>query len=159
MSQSMFWIFLVVMLLGVVGTLLPALPGTPLIFLAALGYGFYEGFAKITPIALGILFVMMAASLIVDYLAGVAGAKRYGASRYGTWGSFIGGVAGVIFFSIPGLLIGPFFGAVVGELISGRNAKEALKVGFGTVLGLAGGAFVKLVIAISMVAVFIIYAV
>lgn len=157
MSGIMLWIILIVMLLGVAGTLLPALPGTPLIFLAALGYGIYEGFSQVTPAALSILFVLMVISLAVDYFAGVLGAKKYGASRYGTWGSFIGGVAGVIMFSLPGLLIGPFLGAVTGEFISGRKPDEAFKVGLGTVLGLAGGAFVKLIIAVVMVAVFVGY--
>lgn len=150
-----FLIAILVMLLGVIGTVLPALPGTPLIFLAAAGYGYYEGFHKITPTILIILFVIMAITFIVDYLAGVIGAKKYGASRYGTWGSFIGGIAGVIIFNIPGLLVGPFLGAVAGEIINGTEIKSALRVGFGTVVGLAGGAMIKLIFALSMIVVFL----
>ncbi len=159
MSVLMFWLALVVMIIGALGTLLPVLPGTSLIFLAALGYGFYEGFHKITPLVLGILFVLMLLSFAVDYFAGVIGAKTYGASKYGTWGSFLGGLLGVLLFSIPGLLIGPFIGAVTGEIIAGRRADEAVKVGLGTVIGLAGGAFFKIILAISMITVYIVSAV
>jgi len=91
----------------------------------------------------------------VDYLAGVVGAKKYGATKFGTWGSFIGGIIGVILFNIPGLLFGPFVGAVAGEMITGRKSQEAMKVGLGTVVGLAGGAVFKFVFASAMVAVYV----
>ncbi len=154
-SIIVFWLVLLIMAVGAIGTLLPIMPGTPLIFLAALGFGFYEHFQRVTPFILVVLFVLTVISLGVDYFAGVIGAKKYGASRYGTWGSFIGGIAGVIIFSIPGLLIGPFTGAVIGEIVSGRNPGEALKVGLGTVIGMAGGAVFKLIIAVSMIVVFL----
>lgn len=150
-----FWAALIVMIGGALGTLLPVLPGTPLIFIAALGYGFYDKFNHITPSILVILFILMLLAFTVDYLAGTVGAKKYGATKYGTWGSFIGGVAGVIFLNIPGLIIGPFLGAVIGEILAGKKPEEALKVGFGTMIGLAGGAVLKLILAISMVGVFV----
>lgn len=155
MSSVIFWLALFVMAIGVLGTLLPVIPGTPLIFLVALGYGFYEGFHKVTPLILGILFGLMVITFVVDYLAGVVGAKKYGATKFGTWGSFIGGIIGVILFNIPGLLFGPFVGAVAGEMITGRKAQEAMKVGLGTVVGLAGGAVFKFVFAAAMVAVYV----
>lgn len=150
-----FWIALFVMLIGALGTVLPAIPGTPVIFAAALGYSFYEGFHKITPLVLAVLFFLMALTFIIDYFSGVLGAKKYGASRYGTWGSFLGGIVGVIFLNIPGLIIGPFVGAVTGEMIAGQSFKTALKVGLGTMAGLAGGAVLKLLFAVSMIAMFI----
>jgi len=97
----------------------------------------------------------MAISFLIDYFAGVVGAKKYGATKHGAWGSFLGGIVGVVVFSIPGLLIGPFVGAVIGEMVSGKKADQALKVGLGTVFGLAGGAFLKLVISAAMIAVYI----
>lgn len=150
-----FWIALFVMVIGALGTFLPAIPGTPIIFAAALGYGFYEGFQKLTPWVLAFLFFLMVLTFIIDYFAGVLGAKKYGASKYGTWGSFIGGIIGVIFLNIPGLIIGPFVGAVIGEVLAGQNVKTALKVGLGTMVGLAGGAVLKLLFAVSMIAMFI----
>ncbi len=155
MSSLIFWLALLIMLIGAAGTLLPVIPGTPLIFLAALGYGFYEGFHKVTPLVLGILFALMVVTHLVDYLAGVIGAKKYGASKYGIWGSFVGAVIGTALFNIPGLLIGPFIGAIIGEIITGRKAEEAFKAGFGTVIGLAGGALFKLFFALAMIAVYL----
>ena len=155
MSSVVFGFALLVMILGALGTVLPVLPGTPLIFLSALGYGFYEGFNKITPLILGILFFLMLITLLIDYISGVVGAKKYGATKYGTWGSFIGLIIGLIFFNIPGLLLGPFVGAVVGEMLNGRKLEEALRVGLGTVVGMAGGAIFKATFSVAMIAIFI----
>lgn len=155
MLTFVFWLVLIVMILGAAGTILPVVPGTPLIFLAALGYGLYEHFQNITISVLAVLFFLMVVSLLIDYFAGVVGAKKYGATRYGTWGSFLGGIVGVVIFNIPGLLIGPFAGAVIGELVSGKKIDQALKVGLGSVLGLAGGAFFKFVIALAMIVIYV----
>lgn len=155
MSTLIFWVVLIFMIIGAVGTILPVIPGTPLIFLAALGYGFYEHFQKLDVTILGVLFFLMAVSLLIDYFAGVVGAKKYGATKYGAWGSFLGGIVGVIFFSIPGLLVGPFAGAVIGEIVGGKNTGHAVKVGLGTVLGLAGGAFFKFVLAVAMIVIYV----
>ncbi|MFZ5639149.1 MAG: DUF456 domain-containing protein [Bacillota bacterium] len=155
MEELVFWLVIIIMALGVLGTFLPVLPGAPLIFLAALGYGLYEGFRQVTPLTLVILFVLMGLTLLIDYLAGVVGAKKYGATRWGTWGAFFGGVLGVVFFSIVGLILGPLVGAIVGELLAGRKPSEALRVGLGTILGLAGGAVLKFVIALSMFILFL----
>lgn len=155
MSTIVFWGVLVVMILGAMGTILPVIPGAPLIFLAALGYGFYEHFQNVTVTILVILFFLMAVSLLVDYFAGVVGAKKYGATKYGAWGSFVGGFVGVLLFNIPGLLIGPFVGAVIGEKVGGKKTDQALKVGLGTVFGLAGGAFFKFVLAVAMIIIYI----
>jgi uncharacterized protein YqgC (DUF456 family) len=155
LEELVFWLAIIIMALGVLGTFLPVLPGAPLIFLAALGYGIYEGFRQVTSITLVILLVLMGLTLLIDYLAGVVGAKKYGATRWGTWGAFIGGVLGVIIFSIIGLILGPLAGAVAGELLAGRKPSEALRVGLGTMLGLAGGAVLKFVIALSMFILFL----
>lgn len=155
MSTFLFWLVLIVMVIGALGTFLPILPGAPIIFLAALGYGYYEGFHNITVSVLVVLFILMALSLLIDYLAGVMGAKKYGATKYGAWGSFIGGVLGVVFLHLPGLIAGPFIGAVAGEVINGRPAAEALKVGVGTVMGFAGGAIIKFALAAAMIIIYI----
>lgn len=155
MSTFVFWVVLLIMMLGALGTILPVIPGAPLIFLAALGYGFFENFEKVNVTILGVLFFLMVVSLVVDYFAGVVGAKKYGATRYGAWGSFLGGIVGVVIFSIPGLLVGPFVGAVVGEMVGGKKTDQAFKVGLGTVFGLAGGAFFKFVLALAMIIIYV----
>jgi uncharacterized protein YqgC (DUF456 family) len=155
MASVEFWIALIIMMIGFLGCFLPILPGTPIIFISALGYAFYEDFQKVTPLILGIIFFIMALTLVVDYISGVMGAKTFGASRYGTWGSFFGGIIGVVLFNIPGLLLGPFIGAILGEKINGTEFKESLKIGLGTVIGMAGGAFFKALASITMIIVFI----
>ncbi|WP_418792486.1 DUF456 domain-containing protein [Phosphitispora sp. TUW77] len=159
MSNAAFWLAMLVMVIGTIGAFLPMLPGTPLIFISALAYGYYEGFNTITPLILGILFGLMVLTLVIDYFAGVLGVQRYGASKYGVWGSFIGGILGVVFFSIPGLLLGPFAGAVTGELLNGRQAEDAIKVGFGSFIGIAGGSLFKGIFAVAMIIVFITFAI
>lgn len=154
MSTIVFWLVIIVMTLGVLGTFLPLLPGAPLIFLAALGYGFYEGFKQVTLWSLVVLFILMILTFIVEYLAGVIGAQKYGATKLGMWGTFIGGVLG-IFVGIIGLIIGPIVGAVAGELAAGRKPVEAFRVGLGTIFGLAGGAVIKFIIALSMFILFL----
>lgn len=157
MSLFMFWLVMIIMVIGALGTLVPVIPGTPLIFLAALGYGFYEGFQRVTPGLLLILFSLMLIAFAIEYFSGVIGAKKYGATKYGSWGAFIGGVFGVILFNIPGLVVGPFLGAVIGEVISGKQINPALKVGFGTFVGMAGGAILELIIACSMISLYLSY--
>lgn len=155
MSSVVFWVVLLVMLIGLFGTVLPVIPGTPIIFTAALVFAFYENFAHVTILVLAILFILMILTLFIDYLAGVVGAKKFGASKLGTLGSFIGGILGIIFLNIPGLILGPFVGAVIGELIHGRQVTDALRAGLGAIIGFAGGAIFKLAIALGMIVVFI----
>lgn len=156
MNTLIIIIVILVMLAGVAGTVLPVLPGTPVIFLAALLYGFYDHFLHVGTGSLIILFILMLFTLLVDYLAGVYGAKKYGATRYGTWGSFIGGIIGVIFFQLPGIILGPFIGAFLGELLADHDVERAFKVGIGTLVGMLGGSVIKVITAIIMVTYFII---
>lgn len=156
MSTFLLALALIIMIIGVVGTLLPILPGTPLIFLAALGYGFYDNFKHITPFVIIVLFLLMGFTFFIDYLSGVIGARRYGATKMGTWGSLIGGILGLILFNLPGIIFGPVIGAILGEMLAGKNLDQAFKVGMGTLLGILGGTIIKIATAIIMVAYFVI---
>ncbi len=155
MSQALLIIAIIVVVIGALGTLLPILPGTPVICVAAIAYGWYEGFSKITPLTIVILLVLMVVTYGIDYISGILGAKKYGASKYGTWGSLIGGILGFVFLSIPGIVIGPLAGAIIGEVIAGKKLNEASKVGLGTLVGMAVGSAVKFSIACAMAAIFI----
>lgn len=140
-------------LVGLLGTVLPVLPGLPVMFAGMLLAAWADGFERIGAWTMVTLGVLLAISIAVDVLSGILGAKRVGASNKALFGAGLGGLVG-IFFGIPGLLAGPFVGAAIGEMAHGREWREASKVGFGTWLGLALGAALKLALAFSMLAIF-----
>ena len=133
----------------------PAVPGVPLIWIGFLLYGIGTEFARVTPGFLAATFILVIVSFGVDYIAGVIGARRYGASRAGVWGSMIGGLLGVFIFGPVGLFLGPFVGAVAGEALAGRPLDQALRSGLGSVIGLVGGTVFKALVSLTMAAMFI----
>lgn len=133
------WLFVVVWLVGLAGTFVPVLPATLIVLAGVLLHEILTGFAEISR---GIWLWLAVLTLLVfalDNLAGLLGAKRYGASRAGVWGSFIGGLLG--FFVVPpwGLLFMPFVGAFVAEAFSGRKPAAALRAAYGALVGMLGG--------------------
>lgn len=141
------------MLGGLAGAILPALPGIPMIFggiwlAAAVDDYRHLGVWWLVGIAL-----LATAGVVIDFVAGAFGAKRVGASRRALWGAALGTVAGM-FFGIPGLLFGPFLGALAGELLAGNSVLRSTHVGIGTWLGLLVGTLVKLVISCIMLGLF-----
>lgn len=147
------WILIFV---GLVGTILPGLPGVGLVFGGMLLYALYFGVATIGMTTLIILGVVTVFSFLIDLLASLYGAKRFGASRYGLIGSLALGIIGLVFLSLPGLFLGVFAGAVVGEyFLAKKSAEAALKAGLGSVLGFLSGAVLKLIVALVMIGVFV----
>lgn len=144
---------LVLMCVGVVGSILPGLPGTPLVLLAAVSHKLYFGIAGAAWWVLTILAVITVVSVLVDYAASVYGAKRLGATWRGALGAIVGGLVG-LFFSLPGILLGPFIGAFLFELAGGREWKEASRAGVGATLGLLAGAVGKLACCVAMMGLF-----
>lgn len=140
---------------GLIGSVLPMLPGSPLILLGTFIYAWYTGFTIITWGVLLVLFALVLLSQIVEYLATVIGAKKYGASRWGVAGAVAGGFIGFFAGGIFGIIAGPFVGALAGELLYGRTIGTSMKIGFGTFVGFIGGAIGKFIIALSMVGVFL----
>jgi uncharacterized protein YqgC (DUF456 family) len=148
----------ILVLVGLAGIILPALPGIPLIFAGMLLAAWTDGFDKVGPgllVALGVLTLL---SVAVDFWAAAVGAKRVGASRLAIVGAVVGTFAG-LFFGPLGLFVGPFAGAVVGELLHGRRLDAggmglATKVGFGTWLGIVFGIALKLMLAFAMLGLF-----
>jgi hypothetical protein len=104
---------------------------------------------------LGVLAALTLLSLVVDIAATALGAKRVGASGLAMVGAALGTIFGGLLFSLPGLIIGPFIGAVVGELIRGKHLHEASRVGLGTWIGLAVGTALKLALAFAMLGIFV----
>lgn len=139
--------------LGLAGVVLPALPGMPLLFAGLVLAAWADGFQRVGWVTLTVLGVLTLLSFLVDFLATVFGAKRVGASRKALWGSVLGSVAGLFFMPI-GLFVGPFVGALAGEYWHGRQLQQATKVGFGTWLGIVLGTAAKLALALAMVGLF-----
>ena len=140
-------------LVGLLGTVLPVLPGLPVMFAGMWLAAWNDGYTRIGTGTLVLLGVLTVVSIAVDVFASLIGAKRVGASRKALWGAAIGGLLGV-FFGLPGLLLGPFLGAVGGEMADGRSRREAMKVGAGTWVGIAVGAALKVALAFAMLGVF-----
>lgn len=138
---------------GLVGAVVPALPGIPLLFG---GIWLIAGIDRYRHLGLGWLLgiaAVGAVGLTIDLLAGALGAKRVGASKQAVWGALAGTVIG-LWFGLPGLLLGPFIGAVAGELAAGKNVVRSAHVGVGTWFGLIFGTVIKLVSSLIMMALF-----
>ncbi len=148
-------ISLLVILAGLAGIIFPILPSTPLIWVGVFIYAACDGFETIGWTLLLIFAVLAIVSIVLDYLGGVIGAKKYGATRWGLIGSVIGGIVGFFMGGIIGLVFGPFFGAVSFELLFGKDLKGAFRSGMGTLVGFLGGVIIKLVISIVIIGIFI----
>jgi uncharacterized protein YqgC (DUF456 family) len=138
---------------GVFGSVVPALPGIPLAFA---GIWLAAAVDHYRHIGLGWLLVIAAVGAVglsLDLLAGALGAKRAGASPRAVWGSLLGSVIG-IFFGLPGLLLGPFIGAVAGELSTGKSVQRSTHVGVSAWIGLIFGTIMKLVACVTMLLLF-----
>jgi len=154
-DPAWWWVLAIALILiGVVGTFLPAIPGVAVVFGGMLLAAWIDDFQRIGPVTLTILGVLTALSFVADILSSLLGAKRVGASRLALVGSAIGALVG-LFFGFVGILLGPFIGAVVGELMAQRKLSDAARVGIGTWVGLAIGALAKIALVFTMLAVFI----
>jgi hypothetical protein len=143
----------ILVLAGVLGTVLPVLPGALLVFGGLFLAAWAQDFTRVGLWGLAIIFVLLVLAFAVDFIASLLGAKRLGASPKALIGAGLGGFIGV-FFGLPGILLGPFIGAVMGELIARGGFRQAAKVGVGTWLGLLFAAVAKLVIAFLMIGTF-----
>ncbi|MFN4262084.1 MAG: DUF456 domain-containing protein [Thioalkalivibrionaceae bacterium] len=135
--------------LGLAGTLVPVLPGVPVMWLGFVWLVWLDGFERVGWFTLGILAAAMLLTVLIDLLASVLGARRVRASPEALWGALIGGVLG-IFFGLIGLVLGPFVGAVIGELIARGGFDRAMDVGVASWVGLLLGTVAKFAIALMM---------
>lgn len=144
----------VLMILGIVGCILPVLPGVVFNYagLLCLHFTSYAEFSL--TFLIGWALVVVAVE-VLDYVVPIWGTKTFGGGKKGAIGCTVGIVAGIFFFPPFGLLIFPFVGAVLGELLDDRNGKEALKAGFGAFVGFLAGTIVQLVVALIMTAWFV----
>lgn len=139
---------------GLAGTIIPALPGVPMVFGGLLLAAWVGHFEKVGLITIIVLAALTAVAWLVDFLAAALGAKRLGASPRAFWGAAFGAVVGM-FFGIPGIILGPFVGAMVAEISAGRDMQQAGRAGYGAWLGVVFGTAAKLAIAFLMVGIFV----
>lgn len=142
------------MVIGLSGLLLPLVPGAPLLFLGLLLSAWAENFHYVGLWTLVLLAALALLTYVVELAASALGVKKYGGSNRAMIGAALGGVAG-LFLGLPGILFGPFVGAVIGELSLQRSLDEASRAGFGTVVGLAMGLAGKFAIGLTMIGIFV----
>ena len=144
---------------GLLGVVLPALPGLPLVFVGMLIAAWANGFEQISVWTLAVLGVMTLFSFAIDFFSTAVGAKRVGASRKAIFGAMAGTLLG-LFFAPIGLLVGPFAGALAGELwhlrkIDRAGLGQATKVGIATWIGMVVGVALKIALAFAMLGLFV----
>lgn len=138
---------------GMVGTVLPGVPGAMAVFGGMLLAAWLDDFTRVGWPTLIVLGALTALAFAADILGSLLGARRVGASRLALAGAALGTLAGLP-FGLPGLLAGPFIGAVVGEFVTQRRVDQAARVGLGTWLGLAVGSLAKIALVFAMLGVF-----
>lgn len=140
-------ISLILILLGLIGSVLPVLPGPPLSFLGLLVLAVFHHFAPpLTVTKVVVLAMITMAVLVLDYVIPLLTAKKYGASKWGIWGSVAGMVAGM-FFPPLGIVLGAFIGAMAVEWLVNRQRRQALRAGWGVFVGSLLGTGVKLAVS------------
>lgn len=154
--ELFWWLFVIVLFaVGLIGTVLPIVPGTIIILAGAVIHRTMLGADKSVgwPI-LAILALLALTAYLIDFLGAYFGAKYFGATKWGMFGAILGALIG-LFFGIVGLFIGPVIGAITGEFIAGKRMIAAGKAGWGSLLGHIGGMIAKLVIALTMITIFL----
>jgi len=154
-TSTILWIAASLLLIaGFAGIVMPALPGVLLVFAGLVFAAWAEGFAYVGWGTISILAALTIASYVIDALAGLLGAKRFGAGKYGLIGATIGTLVGLA-LGLPGIILGPFIGAVLGELYAQKDLRSAGIAGLGVWIGIAVGTATRIAIAFVMVGVFL----
>ena len=149
------WVLAVLLMaVGLAGIVLPALPGTLLIFGGILLAAYADGFARVGLWPLLVIGVIGVATYFVDFVATALGTKKLGASKRAMIGAGLGTLLG-LFLGLPGIIIGPFIGAVIGELTATRDLQKAGKAGLAAWIGFAVGSAIKVALAFLMIAIFL----
>ena len=144
----------VLILVGIAGAIVPALPGVPLVFAGMWLAAAVDDYALIGTGSLILLGILAGIAVLIDFVAGLLGARRVAASGKALWGAMIGTIVGM-FFGLPGLLLGPFVGALVGELSAGGTFERSTHVGFATWLGILFGTVAKIGLSFTMLGIFV----
>lgn len=135
---------LILAFVGLVGCVLPFIPGPPVSFLALIILSFAKNWEPFSSTFLIVMAVLTILVTLMDYVIPAVGAKKYGASELGAWGSIIGMVIGLFLLPPWGMFIGAFVGALAGEILAGKKGREVLRSGWGVVVGSIAGIGFKL---------------
>jgi hypothetical protein len=156
MTETLWWTLSVLLIVaGLAGTVLPALPGTALVLGGILLGAWIDGFTKVGTGTLVVIGLLAVAAWVLDYVAGLLGAKKAGASRLALVGAAVGTVVG-LFMGLVGVLFMPLVGAAIGEYLARKDEQHALKVGVATWLGIMVGMLAKVGIAFVMIGIFVV---
>jgi len=136
--------------LGVIGLVLPLLPGVALIYAGIFTVAWADDFTRIGPLMLVVMLLLALAATAVDHIAGILGARKGGASGWGVFGAALGAVVG-LFFGLPGVILGPAVGALAFEYLRNPDARRALKAGAGSLAGFVLGVITKAVAAFLLI--------
>ena len=155
MVDVVLWVVIgALLLLGLAGTVVPFLPGTPLIVIAALVHAIAHDWAPIGGGRLAILAALSALGFALHHAASAIGARGAGGSAWAFVGALVGGVVG-LFFGIPGLLLGPPLGAIAGELVKSGDLRASVRTGIAAFAGMVAGAIANVAIGVTMIALFL----
>ena len=151
------WLFILGVLMvvvGIAGTLLPMLPGVPLVFAGLLLIAWLDGFTKVSILTLVIIGVIALIAWAIDFAASFVTAKKVGASKQALWGTVIGGIVGLFFGGLAGIILGPAIGAMIGELMAHQDKSRATTVGIAAGLGFVLALVAKWVLTLLMLGIF-----
>ncbi|MDD3887844.1 MAG: DUF456 domain-containing protein [Patescibacteria group bacterium] len=140
---------------GLIGTIVPMLPGAPLIIAGMIIYAIWDKFQHMSVWTFVVLLILTIFLAVIDYVSHYIGAKAYKASKTALICSAIGGIIGLFTGNVVGFIFGPLIGAVIGELIDSQDLRKSLKTGTGVFVGFLSGTLVKFVIAMIIVVIFI----
>ena len=156
MTEFALWALSVLLILvGLAGTVLPALPGTALVLGGIVLGAWVDNFTRVGVLTLAVIAAIAVLAWALDYVAGLLGAKRAGASRQALIGAALGTVVG-LFMGLVGVLFMPLVGAALGEYLARKDQQQALKVGVSTWLGITAGLLAKVVLAFVMIGIFVV---
>ena len=156
MTEFALWaLSILLILVGLAGTVLPALPGTALVLGGIVLGAWVDNFTRVGVLTLAVIAAIAVLAWALDYVAGLLGAKRAGASRQALIGAALGTVVG-LFMGLVGVLFMPLVGAALGEYLARKDQQQALKVGVSTWLGITAGLLAKVVLAFVMIGIFVV---
>lgn len=134
---------ILLLIIGLIGCIIPMIPGPPIAYLSLIALHFSDK----ASFSIKQLFIWLLLVIIIqvgDYFIPMLGVKKFGGSKWGNWGCLIGTLIGVVLFAPWGIIIGPFLGAFIGELLSGKATDLAFKAGFGAFIGFLFGTILKI---------------